>query len=40
MFRRLENGGFKGHYMTAFGSLQDMIKGRDDLAKLAETALK
>jgi sugar phosphate isomerase/epimerase len=37
MFRRLESGGFKGHYMTAFGSLEDMIKGRDHLAQLAES---
>ena len=36
LFRRLEGGGFKGHYMTAFGSLPDMIEGRDFLAKLAE----
>jgi sugar phosphate isomerase/epimerase len=37
MFRRLESGGFKGHYMTAFGSLEDMINGRDHLAQLAES---
>jgi hydroxypyruvate isomerase len=35
LFRRLEGGGFKGHYMTAFGSLQDMIAGREKLAQIA-----
>jgi sugar phosphate isomerase/epimerase len=35
LFRRLEGGGFKGHYMTAFGSLSDMIAGRERLAQIA-----
>jgi len=38
MFRRVEGKGFRGHYMNAFGSLDDMLKGRDDLVRLAETA--
>lgn len=38
MFRRIEGAGFRGHYMNAFGSLDDMLKGRDDLVRLAETA--
>ena len=38
MFRRVEGAGFRGHYMNAFGSLDDMLKGRDDLVRLAETA--
>ncbi|HEY8873559.1 MAG TPA: TIM barrel protein [Stellaceae bacterium] len=38
MFRRIEGKGFRGHYMNAFGSLDDMLKGRDDLVRLAETA--
>jgi sugar phosphate isomerase/epimerase len=38
MFRRVEGAGFRGHYMNAFGSLDDMLKGRDELVSLAEAA--
>jgi sugar phosphate isomerase/epimerase len=38
MFRRIEGKGFHGHYMNAFGSLDDMLAGRDDLVRLAEAA--
>jgi sugar phosphate isomerase/epimerase len=38
MFRRIEGKGFRGHYMNAFGSLDDMLAGRDDLVRLAEAA--
>lgn len=38
MFRRIEAKGFAGHYMNAFGSLDDMLAGRDDLVRLAEAA--
>jgi sugar phosphate isomerase/epimerase len=38
VFRRVEGKGFRGHYMNAFGSLDDMLKGRDDLVRLAEAA--
>ncbi len=38
MFRRVEGSGFRGHYMNAFGSLDDMLRGRDELVRLAETA--
>jgi sugar phosphate isomerase/epimerase len=38
MFRRLETGGFKGHYTNAFGALDDMLAGRDDLVRLAKAA--
>ena len=38
MFRRVEGAGFRGHYMNAFGSLDDMLAGRDDLVRLAEAA--
>jgi hypothetical protein len=31
MFRRIEGKGFMGHYTNAFGSLDDMLAGRDDL---------
>lgn len=32
MFRRIEATGFTGHYMNAFGSLDDRLSGRDYLA--------
>lgn len=33
LFRRLEAKGFTGHYMTAFGSLENMLEARQDLAR-------
>jgi sugar phosphate isomerase/epimerase len=38
MFRRVEEKGFRGHYMNAFGSLDDMLRGRDQLVRLAAAA--
>ena len=38
MFRRIEGNGFPGHYMNAFGSLDDMLAGRDELVRLAGAA--
>jgi sugar phosphate isomerase/epimerase len=38
LFRRTEAKGFTGHYMNAFGSLDDMLKGRDDLVRIAASA--
>lgn len=38
LFRRLDELGFKGHYMNAFGTLQDMIDGREKLARSYELA--
>ena len=38
MFRRIEETGFRGHYMNAFGSLDDMLQGRDELVRLASEA--
>ena len=38
LFRRLEAGGFKGHYTNAFGSLDDMLAGREELVRLAKAA--
>ena len=38
LFRRMEVKGFRGHYMNAFGSLEDMLNGRETLARLAEKA--
>jgi sugar phosphate isomerase/epimerase len=35
MFRRVEAAGFRGHYTNAFGSLDDMLAGRDNLVRLA-----
>ncbi|HUA51613.1 MAG TPA: sugar phosphate isomerase/epimerase family protein [Candidatus Sulfotelmatobacter sp.] len=35
LFRRLDALGFAGHYMNAFGSLDDMIEGRERLARAA-----
>lgn len=33
MFARVESTGFTGHYMNAFGSLDDMLRGRDYLVE-------
>ena len=38
MFRRIEDAGFRGHYMNAFGSLDDMLAGRETLAAIARAA--
>jgi len=38
MFERVESKGFTGHYMNAFGSLDDMLAGREDLVRLASAA--
>ena len=35
MFNRIEGAGFIGHYMNAFGSLDDMLGARDSLVRLA-----
>jgi sugar phosphate isomerase/epimerase len=35
VFRRLRDLGFKGYFMNAFGSLNDMIAGREYLARRA-----
>ena len=39
MFAAIEKSGYRGHYMQAFGSLDDMLRGRDTLAGLAEKGL-
>jgi sugar phosphate isomerase/epimerase len=36
MFAAIEKSGYRGHYMQAFGSLDDMLKGRQTLAALGE----
>lgn len=38
MFRRVEGKGFKGHYMNAFGTLDDMLTARGYLVKKAAEA--
>ena len=38
MFQAIEGKGFTGHYMNAFGSLDDMLAGRDALVRLAHQA--
>ncbi len=35
MFKRVEATDFSGHYMNAFGTLDDMLKGREDLVAMA-----
>ncbi len=38
MFRRVEAKGYKGHYMNAFGSMDDMLAARDYLEAQARKA--
>jgi hypothetical protein len=38
MFRLIESRGFKGHYMNAFGTLEDMQHARARLVDLARAA--
>jgi sugar phosphate isomerase/epimerase len=38
MFRRIEGAGFKGHYMNAFGTLEDMDKARSRQVDAARAA--
>ena len=38
MFRRIEATGFRGHYMNAFGSVDDMQAARDTFVAAAERA--
>ena len=38
LFRRVEGAGFTGRYTNAFGSLDDMLQGRDDLVRIAARA--
>jgi sugar phosphate isomerase/epimerase len=38
MFGLLESRGFKGHYMNAFGGLDDMNKARHDMVAMASAA--
>jgi sugar phosphate isomerase/epimerase len=33
MFARIEGGGYRAHYMMAFGTLDDMLKGREALVR-------
>lgn len=38
LFRRLEDAGYRGHYMNNFGTPDDMLAGRDALAAIAARA--
>jgi sugar phosphate isomerase/epimerase len=38
MFRKLDALGYRGHFTTAFGSLEDMIEGREYLAREGQKA--
>lgn len=38
MFHRLESAGFTGHYINAFGGIEDCLRGRDVLVEMAEAA--
>lgn len=38
MFKRIEAKGFKGHYTNAFGTLEDMLAGREYQLKKAKEA--
>jgi sugar phosphate isomerase/epimerase len=39
MIALLEKHGFKGHYMNAFGTVDDMQKARHDMVRMAEDAM-
>ncbi len=38
LFQLLDRHGFKGHYMNAFGTLADMIEGREQMAAMQQAA--
>jgi sugar phosphate isomerase/epimerase len=38
MFRQIEATGFKGHYMSAFGTIEDMQAARDTFVAAAQSA--
>ncbi len=38
MFRRIEGAGFKGHYMCGWGTVEQMLEGRDYLVERAREA--
>ncbi|MGI9480264.1 MAG: sugar phosphate isomerase/epimerase family protein [Hyphomicrobiaceae bacterium] len=38
MFRRIEGAGFQGHYMCGWGTIEQMLEGRDYLADRAREA--
>ncbi len=41
MFKKIESLGYQGHYMNGFGSIEDMLKGRDYMvARAREAGLK
>lgn len=40
VFAAIEASGYRGHYMQAYGSLDDMLEGRELLAQLAKEGVK
>ena len=38
MFKRIEGAGFTGHYMNGFGTIDDMLEGRDYMLERAREA--
>ena len=38
MFQKIESAGFTGHYMNGFGTIEDMLEGRDYLVERAREA--
>ncbi len=38
MFDQIETAGYRNHYMLAFGSVEDMLRGRDDLLRISGRA--
>jgi sugar phosphate isomerase/epimerase len=38
LFKRIEDKGFKAHYMNAFGTLDDMLTGREYQLRKAQEA--
>jgi len=40
MFRLIEGGGYGGHYMLAYTTLEDMLAGRDQLVEIAAASVR
>jgi hypothetical protein len=40
VFARIGKAGYQGHYMMAFSSLDDMLRGRETLTAFAEQGPK
>jgi sugar phosphate isomerase/epimerase len=40
MFRLIEGAGYRGHYMLAYGTIEEMAEGREQLGAAADRALR